>query len=41
MEEAADEATVAPEMTLHFLTPRVMSLLFMLFLLALPILNTT
>ena len=39
VEEAADEGTVAPEMTLHILTPRVMSLLFMLFLLALPILS--
>ena len=39
MVEAAAEA--APELTLRILTPRVMSLLFMLFLLALPILNIT
>ena len=38
VEEAADEGTVAPEMTLHILTPRVMSLLSMLLLLALPML---
>ena len=38
-EEAAAED--APELILHILTPRVMSLLFMLFLLALPSQNIT